>query len=106
MGRGAELRPLPNFFLDALFKLDLRWLQELNLKTPEGFAGGCPMPRLMSHRGRVEVYSLLSIVVVLFLPATIFAQAGRASTGTGGIHTIQGYIFFPSGRRAEGQQIV
>jgi len=31
---------------------------------------------------------------------------GRASTGTGGIHTIQGYIFFPSGRRAEGTIIV
>src|SRR6185436_11129343 len=27
---------------------------------------------------------------------------GRASTGTGGNHSIQGKIFFPSGRRADG----
>jgi len=39
---------------------------------------------------------------MLLLPAAIYAQSGRASTGTGGIHIIQGYVFFPSGRRAEG----
>jgi tetratricopeptide (TPR) repeat protein len=32
--------------------------------------------------------------------------SGRSSTGTGGIHVIQGYIFFPSGRRAESTSIV
>ena len=64
------------------------------------------MPRLISRRGRVEVYSLLTIAVVLLLPGVMLGQANRASTGTGGIHTIQGYIFFPSGRRADGQQIV
>ena len=64
------------------------------------------MPRLMSHRGRAGVYSLLTVLVVLLLPAAILAQGGRASTGTGGIHTIQGYIFFPSGRRADAQIIV
>jgi Flp pilus assembly protein TadD len=64
------------------------------------------MPRFISHRGRAEVYSLVTILIVLFLPGAILAQGGRASTGTGGIHTIQGYIFFPSGRRAEGQIIV
>ena len=64
------------------------------------------MPRFISHRGRAGVYSLVTVLVVLFLPGAILAQGGRASTGTGGIHTIQGYIFFPSGRRAEGQIIV
>ena len=65
------------------------------------------MPRLESHRGRVEVYSLFAIIILLVLPVAMLAQGnGRASTGTNGIHTIKGYIFFPSGRRAEGQIIV
>jgi len=65
------------------------------------------MPRLESHRGRVEVYSLFAIIGLLLLPVAVLAQGnGRASTGTGGIHTIQGYIFFPSGRRAEGPIVV
>ena len=45
----------------------------------------------------------LGIVLLLFLPIVVLAQgSGRDSTGTGGNHTIQGKIFFPSGRRAEG----
>ncbi|HJT66342.1 MAG TPA: tetratricopeptide repeat protein [Pyrinomonadaceae bacterium] len=64
------------------------------------------MPRLESHRGRAEVYFLFAIIGLLLLPVAVLAQGGRASTGTNGIHTIQGYIFFPSGRRAEGQIVV
>lgn len=65
------------------------------------------MPRLMFRRGRAEVYFLLTIACVLLLPVAISGQGnGRASTGTGGIHTIQGYVFFPSGRRAEGTIVV
>jgi Tfp pilus assembly protein PilF len=65
------------------------------------------MPRLESHRGRAEVYSLFAIISLLLLPVAVFAQGnGRASTGTNGINTIKGYIFFPSGRRAEGQIVV
>jgi Tfp pilus assembly protein PilF len=65
------------------------------------------MPRLLSRRGRPGVYSLLTILGVLLLPVATLAQGnGRASTGTGGIHLIQGYIFFPSGRRAEGTIII
>jgi tetratricopeptide (TPR) repeat protein len=45
----------------------------------------------------------LPILVLLFLPVAVLGQgSGTASTGTGGNHTIQGHIFFPSGRRAEG----
>jgi Tfp pilus assembly protein PilF len=65
------------------------------------------MPRLTSHRGRAEIYFIFSFICVLLLPAVISGQGnGRASTGTGGQHIIQGYVFFPSGRRAEGTIIV
>lgn len=65
------------------------------------------MPRLTSRRGRAEVYFIFSIICVLLLPVAISGQGnGRASTGTGGIHIIQGYVFFPSGRRAEGTIVV
>ena len=50
---------------------------------------------------------LFIILSVLLLPVTGNAQgSGRESTGTGGIHIIQGYVFFPSGRRAEGTIVV
>ena len=46
---------------------------------------------------------LLALVLLLAFPFAIFGQgSGRDSTGTGGNHIIQGKIFFPSGRRAEG----
>ena len=65
------------------------------------------MACLTSRRSRAEVYFLLTIICVLLLPAAVSGQGnGRASTGTGGIHIIQGYVFFPSGRRAEGTMIV
>ena len=51
--------------------------------------------------------SLLILLGMVLLPLGAHAQGGgRSSTGTGGIHTIQGYLFFPSGRRAEGTIIV
>jgi tetratricopeptide (TPR) repeat protein len=44
---------------------------------------------------------------MLLLPVSVHPQgSGRQSTGTGGNHLIQGYIFFPSGRRAEGTIVV
>ena len=50
---------------------------------------------------------LFIVLGLLLLPLTGNAQgSGRESTGTGGIHTIQGHVFFPSGRRAEGSIIV
>jgi tetratricopeptide (TPR) repeat protein len=44
---------------------------------------------------------------MLLLAPSVNAQgSGKSSTGTGGIHVIQGYIFFPSGRRADGTIVV
>ncbi len=55
------------------------------------------------HRPANIATRLLPILLLLFLPIAILAQgSGRDSTGTGGIHIIQGKVFFPSGRRAEG----
>lgn len=64
------------------------------------------MPFLPAQRLYRQVNNgahFLSIFILLFLPVTVMAQgSGRDSTGTGGNHIIQGKIFFPSGRRAEG----
>src|SRR5690349_23153882 len=51
---------------------------------------------------------LLFITLGMFLlSSSANAQgSGRSSTGTGGNHIIQGYVFFPSGRKAEGTIIV
>lgn len=55
------------------------------------------------HRHANTAARFLSILLLLFLPVAVLAQgSGRDSTGTGGSHIIQGKIFFPSGRRAEG----
>jgi tetratricopeptide (TPR) repeat protein len=65
------------------------------------------MPSLPAQRpGYRQVNTearFLGILLLLFLPIVVLAQgSGRDSTGTGGSHIIQGKIFFPSGRRAEG----
>jgi tetratricopeptide (TPR) repeat protein len=45
----------------------------------------------------------VTVTILFLLPIDVLAQgSGRSSSGTGGIHVIQGYVFFPSGRRAEG----
>ena len=50
---------------------------------------------------------LFILLCMLLLSPSAYAQgSGRSSTGTGGIHTIQGYIFFPSGRKADVGSIV
>ncbi len=55
-----------------------------------------------------SVHRLLFIVIgLLLLPVTMNAQGGsKTTTGNGGVHVIQGYVFFPSGRRAEGTIVV
>src|SRR5689334_448060 len=50
---------------------------------------------------------LFIMLGMLVLSPSAFAQgSGKSSTGTGGNHLIQGYVFFPSGRKAEGTIIV
>src|ERR1044072_5361362 len=50
---------------------------------------------------------LLVLGILILTPVVAKAQgSGKSTTGTGGIHIIQGYVFFPSGRRAEGTIIV
>jgi tetratricopeptide (TPR) repeat protein len=52
-------------------------------------------------RKRQIVRPLLGLIILF--PAVVSGQgSGRDTTGTGGNHIIQGKIFFPSGRRAEG----
>jgi Tfp pilus assembly protein PilF len=50
---------------------------------------------------RVLTLTLLS----LFAGAPLLAQGGIDSTGTGGVHKIQGRIYFPSGRRSDVMQV-
>lgn len=59
-----------------------------------------PVPYLRPARAILRV---LPVILALLLPVAVCAQGnGRSTTGTGGTHLIQGYVFFPSGRRAEG----
>ena len=63
--------------------------------------GSKPLPLVFMQR------SFLIFLGIILLALSVNAQGGgRSSTGTGGIHTIQGYIFFPSGRKAEGTTII
>src|SRR3989442_7756964 len=60
-----------------------------------------PVPFVRTHAKFLK--RLLPTLLMLLLWSSAFAQgSGRDSTGTGGNHIIQGKIFFPSGRRAEG----
>jgi Tfp pilus assembly protein PilF len=46
---------------------------------------------------------LLIFLLIVACPAVALAQgSGRSTQGTNGNHVITGYVFFPSGRRAEG----
>lgn len=65
------------------------------------------MPGIKSLPVICSQRSLLIILGMLLLPLAVNAQGGsKSSTGTGGIHTIQGYVFFPSGRSAVGSIVV
>ena len=63
----------------------------------------CLPAQRLGYRNVNTEARFLSILLLLFLPVAVMAQgSGRDSTGTGGNHIIQGKIFYPSGRRAEG----
>jgi tetratricopeptide (TPR) repeat protein len=64
------------------------------------------MPGLTSLHVRFNPF-LFFLLGMLLSPVSVHAQgSGKQVTGTGGSHVIQGYIFFPSGRRAEGTIVV
>jgi tetratricopeptide (TPR) repeat protein len=45
----------------------------------------------------------LALTLILVWPCAILGQgSGKSTVGTNGTHIIAGYVFFPSGRRAEG----
>ncbi len=52
------------------------------------------------HTGLIRLFVIAPLLLLLSF-STLYAQGGTDYTGTGGKHTIQGRIFFPSGRRAD-----
>jgi tetratricopeptide (TPR) repeat protein len=56
------------------------------------------------HTGnRHELKNTRPLLIILLLLIPVFVRGqGVASTGTGGSHIIKGYVFFPSGRKADG----
>jgi len=65
------------------------------------------MPYLPARKSEYQLVRnhprLLLLLLIVVCPGVLFGQgSGRSTTGTNGIHVITGYVFFPSGRRAEG----
>jgi tetratricopeptide (TPR) repeat protein len=64
------------------------------------------MPGSSSLRNCSTRFLVILLGMLLLSPSVNAQGSGKSSTGTGGIHVIQGYIFFPSGRRADGTIVV
>ena len=64
------------------------------------------MPGSLSLRICSARFLFLLLGMLLLSPTANAQGSGKTSTGTGGTHVIQGYVFFPSGRRAEGTILV
>ena len=64
------------------------------------------MPSLFSLHTLSTRLLFVILGMLLLSPSAMAQGSGRSSTGTGGNHLIQGYVFFPSGRKAEGTIIV
>ena len=63
----------------------------------------CSLPAHGPMRSSLTAALLPALILTALIALPTFGQGnGRASTGTGGNHMIQGKIFFPSGRRADG----
>jgi Flp pilus assembly protein TadD len=110
MGRGAGSGLSPISFSAVTGGLDLNPFKRLNLHTGlnlrRPFFKEVQMPRFTSlHIGSADRF-LFIILGLLLLPLGVHAQGSRSTTGTGGVHVIQGYIFYPSGRRAEGTIVI
>ena len=64
------------------------------------------MPGFLSLRTLSTRLPFILLGMLLLSPSAQAQGSGKSSTGTGGNHLIQGYVFFPSGRKAEGTIIV
>jgi tetratricopeptide (TPR) repeat protein len=62
-----------------------------------------PLREAVAHRLLARLFiSLFAIIPFLFSASSTRAQGAIDYTGTGGRHTIEGRIYFPSGRKADG----
>ena len=100
-----RLSPFLFCYINKL-ELDLISLRRLNQHTRSKFRE-VSMPGFTSLR-LVSANRFLFITLgILLLSFEVNAQgSGKSTTGTDGVHVIQGYVFFPSGRRAEGTIVV
>jgi len=64
------------------------------------------MPGSSSLRICSTRFLFILLGMLLLSPSANAQGSGKSTTGTGGIHVIQGYIFFPSGRRADAGSIM
>jgi tetratricopeptide (TPR) repeat protein len=64
------------------------------------------MPGSSSLRICTTRFLFILLGMLLLSPSAHAQGSGKSTTGTGGIHVIQGYIFFPSGRRADAGSIM
>src|ERR1041385_4260133 len=64
------------------------------------------MPCKLTLRSLSTRLLFITLGMLLLSPSVNAQGSGKSSTGTGGSHVIQGYVFFPSGRKAEGTIIV
>jgi tetratricopeptide (TPR) repeat protein len=65
------------------------------------------LPRRPRRQPANNYLRLLAFAALLVWPVASFGQgSGKSTVGTNGPHVITGYVFFPSGRRAEGSILV
>jgi len=64
------------------------------------------MPCKLTLRSLSTRLLFITLGMLLLSPSAYAQGSGKSSTGTGGNHVIQGYVFFPSGRKAEGTIVV
>jgi Tfp pilus assembly protein PilF len=96
-GRGEKIILAPPLFFSVVFLRSFlnyhvikRGLEMISLGDP---------PTAFARQLIVLLFSLLCMVLLL---PEIRAQGAIDYTGTGGRHTIEGRIYFPSGRKADG----
>jgi Flp pilus assembly protein TadD len=61
-----------------------------------------PARRFGSEPANNHLHLLAFVLILVWSCAALGQGSGRSTMGTNGSHVIAGYVFFPSGRRAEG----